>query len=71
MGLTPKLYARIRRFDGMLRLMHDPSIDWCEIAQRCGYFDQSHLIRDCKSLSGFTPSELAQRRSGSSYHVAL
>ena len=70
-GLTPKLYARIRRFDGVLRLMHEPSIDWCEVAQRCGYFDQSHLIRDCKSLSGFTPSELAQRRTGNSYHVAL
>jgi len=69
-GLTPKLYARIRRFDGVLRLMHGAS-DWSEIAQHCGYFDQSHLIRDCKSLSGFTPSELALRRTGDTYHVAL
>jgi AraC-like DNA-binding protein len=69
-GLTPKLYARIRRFDGVLRLMHG-ALDWSEIAQHCGYFDQSHLIRDCRSISGFTPSELALRRMGDSYHVAL
>jgi AraC-like DNA-binding protein len=45
--------------------------DWSELALDCGYFDQSHLIRECRSLSGFTPTELAARRIGDSDHVAL
>ena len=41
-----------------------------KLAQSCGYFDQSHLIRECRSMSGFTPTELAARRIGDSDHVA-
>jgi AraC-like DNA-binding protein len=75
-GLTPKLYARIRRFQRVMKLMvrpapEAPTIDWSELAQHCGYFDQSHLIRDCKSLSGFTPSQLVARRNGDSIHIAI
>ncbi|MGH8178942.1 MAG: DUF6597 domain-containing transcriptional factor [Steroidobacter sp.] len=70
-GLTPKLYARIKRFELALRLMNGAAIDWTGIAQHCGYFDQSHLIRDCKALSGFTPTELASRRIEGGQHVAI
>lgn len=75
-GLTPKLYARIRRFQRVMKLMNHPgldapAIDWSGFAQRCGYFDQSHLIRDCKSLSGFTPLQLASKRNGDTLHVAI
>jgi AraC-like DNA-binding protein len=45
--------------------------DWTGLAQDCGYFDQSHLIRECRSMSGFTPTELAARRMVDSHHVAL
>jgi AraC-like DNA-binding protein len=93
-GVTPKLYARIKRFELVLRHMnrscasaapahpgaprhshfpvqHRPSIDWTSIAQHCGYFDQSHLIRDCKAMSGFTPTELANRHIAGGHHVAI
>jgi AraC-like DNA-binding protein len=70
-GLTPKLYARVTRFQRMLELMREPAADWSQLAQQCGYFDQSHLIRDCKSMSGFTPCELALRRRGNNLHVAI
>jgi AraC-like DNA-binding protein len=70
-GLTPKLYARIERFQRVLREMDAPAGDWTDIAQRCGYFDQSHLIRECRAMSGFTPGELAQRRVDNSGHVRL
>ena len=70
-GLTPKLYARIKRFELVLRLMDRTASDWTSVAQQCGYFDQSHLIRDCKALSGFTPTELARRRIVGGHHVAL
>ena len=71
-GLTPKVYARIQRFRRVLDCMQQPTAsDWTEVAHSCGYFDQSHLIRECRSLSGFTPTELAARRIGDSDHIAL
>ena len=70
-GLTPKLYSRVRRFQRVMQAMNGKTDDWTEVAQRCGYFDQSHLIRECRAMSGFTPTELAARRIGDSDHVAL
>jgi AraC-like DNA-binding protein len=70
-GMTPKLYARIKRFEHVMRRMHVPGLDWGELAQSCGYFDQSHLIRDCRLLSGFTPRELAARHTGQHNHIPL
>ncbi len=71
-GLTPKLYARIQRFQRVLDVMQGPpASEWTAVAQECGYFDQSHLIRECRSLSGFTPTELAARRVGNGDHVPL
>ena len=71
-GLTPKVYARIQRFRHALDCMlQSNGSDWTDVAQTCGYFDQSHFIRECRSLSGFTPTELAARRIGDSDHIAL
>jgi AraC-like DNA-binding protein len=71
-GLTPKVYARVQRFKRVLESMQSGAArDWTEVAQDCGYFDQSHLIRECRSMSGFTPTELAARRIVDSHHVAL
>lgn len=71
-GLTPKLFARIKRFERMLALIcNGKPIEWRDIALECGYFDQSHLIRDCKLISGCSPVELLSRRSGSTNHIAI
>jgi hypothetical protein len=42
----------------VFRALGEPSRDWVETAFACGYYDQAHLIRDCKSLSGTTPAVL-------------
>jgi AraC-like DNA-binding protein len=70
-GLTPKLYARIRRFQRMFGRLGEQKIEWSELAPACGYFDQSHLIRDCKLISGFTPTELHSRWNGTGHHVPI
>jgi AraC-like DNA-binding protein len=71
-GLTPKLFARIQRFQHTLEATQGPAArDWTVVAHECGYFDQSHLIRECRELSGFTPTELAARRIAGSDHVPL
>jgi len=57
-GLPPKLFCLIQRFSGVFRALEDGSRNWAEVAIRCGYYDQAHLIRDCKRLSGHTPAIL-------------
>ncbi len=56
-GLNPKAFARLRRFQRALRHVHaaaDP--DWCDLAGRMGFADQAHLIREFRRFSGFTPA---------------
>lgn len=57
-GLPPKLFCRIERFNNVFRALGAGSGNWVETAIDCGYYDQAHLIRDCKSLSGITPATL-------------
>ena len=58
-GLTPKTAARVLRFQALLaRLRSRPTPGWAELALACGYFDQSHLVRDVRRFSGRTPTEL-------------
>ncbi|HKE27737.1 MAG TPA: AraC family transcriptional regulator [Bryobacteraceae bacterium] len=61
-GLTPKLLCRVLRFQYARILAQSQSseqraIGWAQIAIACGYYDQAHLIRDFKNLSGVTPSQ--------------
>lgn len=56
-GATPKKYARILRLRCAINLRKQiPS--WAEIAQFAGYYDQSHLIRDCRDIYGDSPENL-------------
>jgi AraC-like DNA-binding protein len=55
-GLTPKLYGRVRRFQRARQLARQATEpDWTAIALACGFFDQSHLIRDFGEFSGLSP----------------
>lgn len=63
-GLTPKLYSRIQRFQRARALVQRVrAVQWAELAVGCGYFDQSHLIRDFRAFSGLTPEEYLRQRS--------
>lgn len=56
-GLTPKMFCRILRFQRARVLAEKLGApDWAQLAVGCGYFDQSHLIRDFKEFSGSTPN---------------
>jgi AraC-like DNA-binding protein len=64
-GLTPKLYCRIRRFRKARELARSLTApDWAQIAQHCGYFDQSHLIRDFQAFAGLTPKNYLRQVTG-------
>ncbi|GHN01984.1 AraC family transcriptional regulator [Cytophagales bacterium WSM2-2] len=66
-GVTPKLYHKINRFQSSLRLVTKKESSLTNIAYDCGYFDQSHFIREFKSFTGITPSDY----SAESFPVAL
>ncbi len=59
-GLTPKMTARILRFDHTIeRWKSAPKTPWTEVALAGGYSDQAHFSREVRALSGQPPSELA------------
>jgi AraC-like DNA-binding protein len=75
-GLSPKLYCRILRFQQAHALAQRTGhIDWAQLALECGFFDQSHLANEFRKLSGLTPTEYQRkiRHQGDllSGHVAL
>ena len=56
LGLSPKFYLRVCRFQNALRgMMENASCDIGEIAIRCGYADQSHLVREFYAFAGGMP----------------
>lgn len=59
-GMNPKEYSRVMRFQKALWLMQNGEQNYAEIAYACGFSDQSHFIRDFKAMSGHTPSTLCQ-----------
>jgi AraC-like DNA-binding protein len=58
-GLSPKMFARIARFDRAFRLKERvPGLDWLAVAVQCGYYDYRHLVRDFREFAGTTPPQL-------------
>ena len=71
-GLTPKLFCRVRRFQEVIReISVGPVVDWAEIALTCGYFDQAHFIHDFRSFSGINPSTYLADHTSHRNHVPI
>ena len=70
-GLTPKTFSRVLRFQEVLkRIVNGRNPDWADIALRCGYYDQAHFGRDFKRFSGFSPGEYRARAGPNPNHVS-
>ena len=55
-GLLPKTFCRVMRFrqaKSLLESTRSPS--GCDLAYACGYYDQTHLIREFRLFTGQTP----------------
>lgn len=63
-GLPPKLFARILRFGRARSLAEAGGLGWSEIAQRAGYYDHAHLIRDFHEFAGRSPATFAAASLG-------
>ena len=57
-GLGPKLFCRILRFQQVFRALDRDDPNWAAVAADCGYYDQAHLIRDFQQFAGQTPAAL-------------
>lgn len=52
-GLTPKLWCRIQRFQRAVRQLHaGANVRWSELAVDCGFYDQSHFANEFRAFSG-------------------
>ena len=71
-GLTPKLFCRVRRFQQVLALIErDEAIDWTDVALACGYYDQAHFIHDFRAFSGINPTTYVRVRGPQRNHIPL
>lgn len=70
-GLTPKLFSRVRRFQRTLQVIRDGDCDWAALALDCGFYDQAHLVHEFQAFAGMSPSEYLLRRTPHLNHVPL
>jgi len=62
-GMTPKLFARVARFDHAVALLRrDRVANLAELAGACGYADQAHLTRDFGEFAGSPPAAFLRRK---------
>lgn len=61
-GISPKLYARINRFQSALENIRQNQFDkLTDIAYQNDYFDQSHFIREFKEFAGTSPKHFKRK----------
>jgi AraC-like DNA-binding protein len=58
-GVSPKAFAKLMRFDCALRAAHEDShASWASIAAAAGYYDQEQFIAEFRAIAGVTPRAL-------------
>lgn len=58
-GTSPKEYSRVMRFKAAMQYIQvHPGASWLNVVAEFNYTDQSHLIRDFRQFSGYTPAQL-------------
>jgi transcriptional regulator GlxA family with amidase domain len=71
-GLTPKLYCRLRRFQQVVRrIASGTPVDWAEVALEGGFCDQSHMGNEFRGFSGLSPGAFLAGERPFQNHVAL
>ncbi|WP_394827449.1 DUF6597 domain-containing transcriptional factor [Pendulispora albinea] len=77
-GLTPKIYCRILRFQRALgSVLQGGSASrgswasWADLAMAAGYADQAHFNREFRAFSGITPGRYRDLAPPWSHHVPI
>ncbi|WP_374949445.1 DUF6597 domain-containing transcriptional factor [Mucilaginibacter sp.] len=62
-GLSPKLFVKIYRFRKSIEMVAGNDLSLTAIAYQCGYYDQSHFIKDFKYFTRIMPSHFCPESS--------
>ena len=71
-GVSPKFYARIRRISYLCSLLASQRwqiSDWQDLIVRCGYYDQSHFIKEFTEFTGKNPSFYVRNNVELTHHL--
>lgn len=60
-GVSPKVLLNILRLHLCLTLLLDQQKELIDIANLCGFYDQSHFIHEIKKYTGFSPLQLIEK----------
>jgi AraC-like DNA-binding protein len=70
-GLSPKVWCRIQRFQRAVRLLHSSAdVPWAEMALDCGFYDQSHFANEFRAFSGVDATTYSAHRTRWANHIA-
>lgn len=65
-GLTPKEFCKIQKINCFINsYMEDNNLNLTELTYQCGYYDQSHLIKDFKYFMNTSPRKFFENYSSS------
>ena len=71
-GLSPKLYCRVLRFQSALNHLAERSPgSLADLALAAGYSDQAHFNREFREFTGMPPSEYREAAPERAYHVPV
>ena len=60
-GISPKAFEQIVRFQNALdEMAHHKELGIFALAQKSGYFDQSHMVKEFHKFAGLTPEQYLQ-----------
>jgi transcriptional regulator GlxA family with amidase domain len=62
-GMNIKNYARLTRFNYVLKHIQKSPCFFAALSQQAGYFDQAHLDKDFKAISGVSPQKYLKTMS--------
>ncbi len=71
-GLTPKMYCRVLRFQDVLRRAGTGGLaSLIDVAMDSGYTDQPHFNREFREFTGVTPTEYRLAAPRAAHHVLV
>lgn len=71
-GIPPKVFCRIKRFRlAVERMNAGREIRWADLAADCGFYDQSHFLREFRAFSGINPNDYQAGRGVWNGHLIV